>query len=140
MLLNALHSLHCWQEGLLCSCVISKKSKPNQNKKHTTQNQIKQKDTKSFRQPSVGAQAVGTVQIPTPGCILQVCPVTHLSMEEFSGKTDCMRLLLQPQLIASFLYYRYRINTTIAPYFQAYQRQQHISLISCFPALFKVFK
>lgn len=118
LLLNALHSLHCWQEGLLCSCVFSKKKNPNQNKEHTTQNKIKQKDTKSFGQPSVGAQAMGTVQIPTPGCILQVCPVTHLSMEEFSGKTDCTRLLLQLQLIASFLYYCYRINTNIAPIFR----------------------
>lgn len=102
-----------------CSApVCSAKKNPNQNKEHTTQNKIKQKDTKSFGQPSVGAQAMGTVQIPTPGCILQVCPVTHLSMEEFSGKTDCTRLLLQLQLIASFLYYCYRINTNIAPIFR----------------------
>lgn len=78
----------------------------------------KKKEKKSFGQPSVGAQAVVTVQIQTPGCILQVCPVTHLSMAEFAGKIDCTRLFLQLQLIASFLYYCYRINTNIAPVFR----------------------
>jgi len=59
-----------------------------------------------------------TVQIQTPGCVLQVCPVTHLSMEEFAGKTDCPRLFLQPQLIVPFLCYCCRINTNIAPIFR----------------------
>lgn len=42
LLLNALHSLHCWQEGLLCSCVFSKKKpKPKQRTHNTKQNKTK---------------------------------------------------------------------------------------------------